>query len=94
MTLALPLEPVNEPAPCLADPDRWSEAGDDSELKALCRSCVRRWACAKDAVETPGAEGLWSGVFIPKVGRGRRFALGQLASLANHGGYRVRFEGA
>ena len=76
--------------PCSADPDRWSEAGDDAELKALCRSCPRRWLCAKEAVETPGAEGLWSGVFIPKVGRARKFALRQLASLAAHGGYSVR----
>jgi WhiB family redox-sensing transcriptional regulator len=76
--------------PCLADPDRWSEAGDDAELKVLCRGCRRRSLCAKEAVETPGAEGLWSGVFIPKVGRARKFALRQLASLAEHGGYVAR----
>lgn len=76
--------------PCLADPDRWSEAGDDAQLKALCRGCPRRWLCAKEAVETPGAEGLWSGVFIPKAGRARKFALGQLASLAAHGGHATR----
>jgi WhiB family redox-sensing transcriptional regulator len=83
--------PVQPMPPCLDDPDRWSEAGDDdTELKVLCRRCPRRWLCAKEAVETPGAEGLWSGVFIPKVGRGRKFAIRQLASLAAHGGYSTR----
>ena len=66
----------------MADPD-------DSEVKALCRGCPRRWLCAKEALETPGAEGMWSAVFIPKTGRGRNFALRQLRSLATYGGYRV-----
>jgi WhiB family redox-sensing transcriptional regulator len=79
-------------APCLSDPDRWALGGDDPELKGLCRGCPRRWLCAKEAVETPGAEGMWSGVHIPHTGRGRTFALRQLRSLAIHGGYRVRGE--
>jgi WhiB family redox-sensing transcriptional regulator len=84
-----PAHPVATP-PCLADPDRWAFAGDDPELKSLCRGCPRRWLCAKEAVETPGAEGMWSGVHIPKAGRGRTFALRQLRSLAVHGGYPAR----
>jgi WhiB family transcriptional regulator, redox-sensing transcriptional regulator len=91
VTTALRTRPSQPMPPCLADPDRWSEAGDDdAELKGLCRGCPRRSLCAKEAVETPGAEGLWSGVFIPKAGRARKFALRQLASLAEHGGYVVR----
>jgi WhiB family transcriptional regulator, redox-sensing transcriptional regulator len=76
--------------PCRTDPDRWAVGGDDPELKALCRGCPRRWLCAKEAVETPGAEGMWSGVHLPAEGRGRTFALRQLRSLASHGGYLVR----
>jgi WhiB family redox-sensing transcriptional regulator len=77
--------PATSP-PCLADPDRWAVGGDDPELKALCRACPRRWVCAQDALKTPGAEGMWSAVNIPKDGRGRAFALRQLRSLAAHGG--------
>jgi WhiB family redox-sensing transcriptional regulator len=88
VTIDKPL-PMTNP-PCLADPDRWAAGGDDPELRALCRGCPRRWLCAKEAVETPGAEGMWSGVNIPKAGRGRTFALRQLRSLAAHGGYRIR----
>ena len=73
--------------PCRADPDRWAAGGNDPELKALCRGCPRRWLCAKEAVETPRAEGIWAGVNIPREGRGRKFALRQLRSLAAHGGY-------
>ena len=74
---------------CTTDPDRWATHPDD-EAKALCRACPRRWLCARDAWETPGAEGLWAGVVIPESGRGREFALRQLRSLAAHGGYPVR----
>jgi WhiB family redox-sensing transcriptional regulator len=77
--------PVSTP-PCLDDPDRWTTGGEDPELKALCRACRRRWVCAQDALKTPGAEGMWSGVNIPREGRGRTFALRQLRSLATHGG--------
>ena len=73
--------------PCRTDPDRWAAGGNDPELKALCRGCPRRWLCAKEALETPGAEGMWSGVHIPTSGRPRTFALRQLRSLATHGGY-------
>ena len=85
VTIDKPL-PVATP-PCLDDPDRWAAGGEDPELKALCRACARRWLCAKEALKTPGAEGMWSGVHIPKDGRGRTFALRQLRSLAAHGGY-------
>lgn len=78
------LQPARKP-PCLADPDRWAEGGNDPELKALCRGCPRRWVCAKEALETPAAVGMWSGVHLPKDGRGRMFALRQLRSLAAHG---------
>ncbi|SPM33881.1 transcriptional regulator [Mycobacterium rhizamassiliense] len=74
---------------CSTDPDRWTTA-PDSEAKALCRACPLRWQCARDAVQAPGAEGLWAGVFIPEGGRGRTFALGQLRSLAERNGYPVR----
>ena len=43
--------------------------------------------CANEALHTPGAHGMWSGVNIPKEGRGRNFALRQLRSLAAHAGY-------
>ena len=45
-----------------------------------------RWLCAKEACQTPGAEGVWAGVLIPAEGRGRRFALKQLGSLADRNG--------
>ncbi|WP_197283846.1 WhiB family transcriptional regulator [Mycobacterium sp. Marseille-P9652] len=79
----------NDLGVCTQDPDRWTIA-PDAEAKALCRACPRRWPCARDAVESPGAEGLWAGVLIPEAGRGRAFALGQLRSLAERNGYRVR----
>jgi WhiB family transcriptional regulator, redox-sensing transcriptional regulator len=72
--------------PCLDDADRWVDGGDDPELKVLCRACPRRWHCAREALETPGAQGMWSGVNIPEHGRGRVFAMRQLRSLAAHGG--------
>lgn len=89
MTTHLDLRAMPDP-PCFADPDRWAAGGDEPELKALCRLCPRRWLCAKEAVETPGAQGIWSGVDIPKLGRGRSFALRQLRSLAAHGGQVLR----
>lgn len=61
---------------CTQDPDRWTTTPDD-EAKTLCRACPRRWLCARDAVESAGAEGLWAGVVIPESGRARAFALGQ-----------------
>jgi WhiB family redox-sensing transcriptional regulator len=89
VTLMKPLTSTTT-TPCASDPDRWADGGDDPQLKALCRACPRRWACAKEAVETPGAVGMWSGVDIPEAGRGRTFALRQLRSLAAHGGYPIR----
>jgi WhiB family redox-sensing transcriptional regulator len=75
--------------PCADDPDRWTTSPDDG-AKALCRACPRRWLCAQEACRTPGAEGLWAGVLIPGEGRGRRFALKQLGSLADRHGFPVR----
>jgi WhiB family redox-sensing transcriptional regulator len=73
------------PSPCVAAPDRWLEGGDAPELKALCRGCPRRWQCAKDALQTPAAEGMWAAVYIPSEGRrARTSALRQLRSLAEH----------
>ena len=74
--------------PCANDPDRWTTSPDDG-AKALCRACPRRWMCAQEACRTPGAEGLWAGVLIPGEGRGRRFALKQLGSLADRHGFPV-----
>lgn len=75
---------------CTTDPDRWTTVTPDQEAIALCRSCPLRWRCAREAWETSGAEGLWAGVVIPEGGRPRQFALRQLQSLAQHGGYPVR----
>jgi WhiB family transcriptional regulator, redox-sensing transcriptional regulator len=81
---------IDTPLPaCTQDPDRWLSSPDE-ETKAICRACTRRWLCAKEACETPGAEGMWAGVLIPETGRARTFALRQLRSLAEHGGYTVR----
>jgi WhiB family transcriptional regulator, redox-sensing transcriptional regulator len=74
---------------CTADPERWFSSPDEA-AKAICRACPRRWLCARDACETPHAEGMWAGVFVPESGRPRTFALRQLRSLAEHGGYPVR----
>jgi len=74
---------------CARDPDRWTTVADEG-AKALCRECPRRWRCARQACETPGAEGIWAGVLIPEAGRGRRFALKQLRSLAEQNGFPVR----
>lgn len=74
---------------CTTDPERWTTNPDD-EAKALCRVCPARWLCAREAWETPGAEGLWAGVVIPDAGRGRDFALHKLRELAALGGYPVR----
>jgi WhiB family transcriptional regulator, redox-sensing transcriptional regulator len=77
---------------CARDPDRWTTVADEG-AKALCRACPRRWECAQEACETPGAEGIWAGVLIPAAGRGRRFALKQLRSLAERNGFPVRKAG-
>jgi WhiB family transcriptional regulator, redox-sensing transcriptional regulator len=74
---------------CTHDPDRWTTIADEG-AKALCRACPRRWLCAQEACKTPGAEGVWAGILIPEAGRGRRFALKQLRSLAEHNGLPVR----
>lgn len=74
---------------CTRDPERWTTTADD-EAKTLCRSCPRRWLCARDACELPRAEGLWAGIYVPEAGRGRTFALRQLKSLAERNGYPVR----
>jgi WhiB family transcriptional regulator, redox-sensing transcriptional regulator len=86
MTAMLEIACTVGTTPCVADPDRWSAGGDDPELKALCRGCPRRWTCAREALELPGAEGMWAGVNLPSAGRARTFALRQLRSLAVHGG--------
>ena len=43
----------SEAGACTQDPDRWTETPDE-EAKALCRACPRRWACAREAVESGG----------------------------------------
>ncbi|MGV0849033.1 WhiB family transcriptional regulator [Mycolicibacterium phlei] len=74
--------------PCTLDPDRWL-TGDEG-TKELCRGCPRRWSCAQEACQTPGAVGMWAGIFIPPSGRARQFALRQLGSLAELNGYPAR----
>lgn len=90
MTVTLDRQPNQFVTPCVGDPDRWADGGNDPALKELCRSCPRRWLCAKEAVQTPRIEGMVAGVFIPKEGRARTFALRQLQSLAAYGGYASR----
>ena len=55
---------------CTRDPERWTTL-PDAEAKAACRACPRRWLCAREACESPRAEGLWAGIFVPESGRGR-----------------------
>lgn len=75
---------------CTQNPEQWTTFADE-QAKSLCRQCPRRWACAREAVELPRAEGLWAGIVIPAdEGRGRTFAIKQLRSLAEHNGYPVR----
>jgi WhiB family redox-sensing transcriptional regulator len=74
---------------CTKDPERWTTTADE-KAKAICRSCPRRWLCAREACELPRAEGLWAGIVIPEEGRGRTFALRQLRNLAERNGYPVR----
>ena len=74
--------------PCTRDPDRWTTTADEG-AKALCRACPLRWRCAQEACMTAGAEGVWAGILIPEAGRGRRFALKQLRSLAELNGFPV-----
>jgi WhiB family redox-sensing transcriptional regulator len=74
---------------CIRDPERWTVQADEG-AKAICRGCPRRWRCAREACETPGAEGIWAGILIPEAGRARRFALTQLRSLAELNGFPVR----
>lgn len=84
MTVALKM--ADRVIPCTLNPDRWAFATEgDAELKTLCRGCLRRWQCAREALRTPGAEGMWSAVYIPPDGRRRTFALRQLQSLVAHG---------
>jgi WhiB family transcriptional regulator, redox-sensing transcriptional regulator len=86
VTVALVPISVTE-TPCVSDPNLWTEAGDDPSLKSLCRGCPRRFLCAKEALDTPFVEGMVAGVYVPKEGRPRHFALRQLQSLAAYGGY-------
>lgn len=74
--------------PCTKEPERWTLQIDEG-AKALCRECPRRWQCAREACESPGAEGLWAGIVIPESGRPRSFALRQLRGLAERNGYPV-----
>jgi len=74
---------------CTSDPERWLATPDEG-AKSICRQCPRRWACAREAVELPGAEGLWAGIVVPEGGRPRGHALRQLRELAERNGYPVR----
>lgn len=74
---------------CANNPERWTTMPDE-EAKSICRACPRRWSCAREACESPRAEGLWAGIVIPESGRGRTFALRQLRTLAERHGFPVR----
>jgi WhiB family redox-sensing transcriptional regulator len=87
--IEMPVLTDNQIGACTRDPDRWMTATDD-QTKSICRACPRRWLCAKEACEMPGAQGLWAGIHIPEGGRGRTFALKQLKSLAERGGHPVQ----
>ena len=76
--------PTADP-PCRANPDRWFYSGPNPELRAHCRRCPRRWVCAREATELPGIQGMESGVYLPKDGRGRETALRKLRTLAEYG---------
>lgn len=100
-THCAPVNPTTKPpavpqeAPlgaCTRDPDRWAVGSDDG-AKELCRACPRRWLCAQEACQTPGAVGVWAGIHIPDTGRARQFALRQLESLAERNGFPVRKAG-
>ena len=78
MTVMVDKPPTPTLSPCMADPVRWDVGGDDPELKALCRACPRRWRCAKEALHTPGVDGMVAGIHVAKDGRGRAFAPGLL----------------
>ncbi len=82
MTFALQRPASPSTTPCLSDPDRWATAGDDAEIKALCRRCSRRQRCAVEAISTPGISGVVAGVHVPEGGRARAFALRQLQAVA------------
>jgi len=75
---------------CTREPERWTTTTPDEEAKATCRACPRRWLCAKEAIELPGAEGLWAGIVIPESGRARTFAMRQLRGLAERNGHQIR----
>ena len=85
VTLDKPL--THTVTPCVQNPDRWADGGNDPDLKALCRRCPRRWLCANEALKIPGVQGMIAGVYVPKDGRHRGFALRQLRSLAAYAGY-------
>ena len=96
---SVPVSPTPPAAPqdapvgaCVQDPDRWA-LGADEGAKELCRACPRRWLCAQEACQTPGAVGVWAGIHIPAAGRARQFALRQLQSLAERNGFTVRKAG-
>ena len=83
MTAILQKSAIPSPMPpCTLDPDRWVNAGNDVEVKALCRSCPRRQRCAIEAINTPGISGVVAGVHVPDGGRPRAFALRQLRAVA------------
>jgi WhiB family transcriptional regulator, redox-sensing transcriptional regulator len=86
VTVTLDKPVIQAVTPCVQDPDRWADGGDDPALKTLCRNCPRRWVCATEALRTPGIEGMIAGVYVPTDGRGRTFAFRQLQSLAAYAG--------
>lgn len=75
---------------CITEPERWTATHPDEQAKALCLACPRRWLCAREAYQMPGAERLWAEVVIPESGRAREFALHRLRGLAERGGYQVK----
>jgi WhiB family redox-sensing transcriptional regulator len=73
---------------CEREPDRWTTIADEG-AKALCRACPAGGCVLKRPARHP-ARRAWAGILIPEAGRGRRFALKQLRSLAENNGFPVR----
>ena len=65
MTVTLKMPVTHTMTPCVTNPNRWADGGNDPALKALCRRCPRRWLCAKEALHTPAVQGMIAGVHVP-----------------------------
>lgn len=53
-----------EPLPCHANPDQWFERADRTATLAACLACPSRRGCARQALDSRPAWGMWAGVWI------------------------------